>query len=208
MAQEIIVGFFVVMVLATLVWGTIGDHHRHVHHSIVILALLTPAVSFDFAKWDAITSEVWIFSVAYVLGHTLNLAFHYVWPTSNHAQSAEALVQCTFAVWATSLRYTIDPSLWYRGDLGTALFCFATIWVTLVVLMTIYQSELTSYHSDHFDFLRNPVRGRSNAAILTCAPPALGIALFVALSNLWFLLAGTLGWLVLRLGLAPDLNEA
>ncbi len=203
MPQDIFIGIFLLLVLATLIWGTIGPHHRHVHNSLIVVAMLTPVISFDLTKRADFPLELWLFCGAYLLGHTANSAYHYLWPEALHANSSEAMVQSVAAVWATSLRFSLDPELWYRGELGTVLFCIATIWSVLVVLMTIYQSELTSHARDDFDFLRNPFHNKSNAAILTCFPPALFLALFVALQQLWMVGAAIGSWILLRAVLRP-----
>ena len=107
-------------------------------------------------------------------------------------------------MWATVIRLNLDPTLWYRGTLGTVLFCVATIWVTLVVLCTIYQSELTSHPGDEFDVLQYALNSKSNAAILTCTPPTFLLALYVALQNTWLIVAVFGSWAVLRSILKPD----
>ena len=202
--QDVVIAFFALLVLGTLGWGTAGPRHRGVHNVLVVVALLTPLVSFDLARLGDLPVEVWVFCGAYLLGHGANAAFHYIWPEATHARSSEAIMQSSFAVWAVVIRMNLDPSIWYRGSLGTALFSVATIWVTLVVLCTVYQSELTSHARDEFDFLKYPLKTKSNAAILTCAPATLLLALYVAFQSPW-LLAGAAGsWIVLRAVLRPD----
>ena len=204
--QDIAIGLFIVIVLFTLAWGTSGPRHRGVHNILIVIALLTPIISFDLARTAELPTEVWLFSAGYVGIHSTSSAYHYLWPDAVHARSTEAIAQITFPLWAMGIRNHLDPSLWYRGDVGTILFCIATIWVTLVVLLTIYQSELTSHARDEFDFFRYPLNSKSNAAILTATPSTFLLALYVALGNPW-LIAGALGcWIAIRLVLQPDPN--
>jgi len=201
--QDIAIAVLTVLVVGTLVWGTSGPRHRGVHNLLLAVAVLCPLVSFDLTQSSAIPPEVWVFSGAYFLGQASNAAFHYIWPKAVHARSGEAIMQVTFAIWAMGIRVGLEPSLWYRGTVGTVLFCVSTIWVTLVVLCSIYQGELTSHARDDFDFFKLPLRSRGNAAILTCSPPTLLLALYVALQNPW-LIAGALGsWVTLRAVLRP-----
>lgn len=202
--QDIALGLFAAIVLFTLVWGTSGPRHRGVHNLLIVIALMTPFISFDMARASELPTEVWIFCGAYVVGHSASSATHYIWPESVHGRGSEAIMQSTFAVWAAVIRTGLDPSLWYRGTLGTVLFCTATIWVTLSVLTTLYQAELTGHARDEFDIMAKPLNTKSNAAILTCTPPTLLLALYVALQNPLFIAAAFASWGILRAVLRPD----
>lgn len=206
--QDVAVGLFALIVVGTLGWGTSGPRHRGVHNVLVVVASMIPFVAFDLSRAAELPTEVWAFCAAYVVGHSANAAYHYLRPEGIHANSGEAIMQVTFAVWAAVVRMSVAPELWYRGSLGTALFCLATIWVTLVVLVSLYQSELTSHARDAFDFLQEPLNSKSNAAILTATPATMMLALYVAFLNPWFIVAAFGSWVVLRVALTPDPTTA
>jgi hypothetical protein len=202
--QDIAIGAFIVVVLFTLAWGTSGPRHRGVHNILVLVAVMTPLVSFDLSRAAEIPAEVWVFCAGYFCIHAVSSAYHYIWPDAIHARSTEAIAQVTFPLWATGIRMNLDPSLWYRGDVGTVLFCVATIWVTLVVLVTVYQSELTSHARDEFDFFKYPLKSKSNAGILTATPSTFFLALYVALGSPWLIAGALASWTTMRLMLPPD----
>ena len=90
--QDLAIGLFALVVAITLVWGTTGPRHRGVHNVLIVVALMTPIVSFDLSRASEIPMEVWAFCGAYVVGHSLGSAYHYVYPEGIHANGTEAIM--------------------------------------------------------------------------------------------------------------------
>jgi hypothetical protein len=169
--------------------GVTRPVHNETHVLIIVTALFLPFVSFDLARLGDVPFSAWLFCGAFLLMQVVHTAFHYARPQAVHAVGPEILFQPIICVWVVLLRDSLDPTLWYRGLVGTFFFCLETLFLSLTVLMLIYMAELTSSPGDDIDLARQPWRTADNAAFLTATPTALMVTLAVVFRDPVWLVA-------------------
>jgi hypothetical protein len=201
--QDLIVAAYYVLASATIYRGVTRDFHNQTHLGILGLSLFTPFVAFDLGRLRDVPAEAWGVCAFFTGMQVAHTAFHRLRPTAPHAEGPEILFQPIVCIWAAVVRYDLDPTLWYRGDLGAFNFAFAVIFVSLAVLMTIYMGELTSAPGDQIDFARFTLNSRSNAAFLAAGGATLMTTLFVTFRNPAFLVAAVVAFAVTRAAIPP-----
>jgi hypothetical protein len=194
--------FFNVMILRAIT----GPRHVQTHILIVVTALFTPFIAFDWTQFGAVPAEAWIFCGAFVVIQAIHTAFHLLRPTAIHAHGPEILFQPLICLWVVELRYTLAPSLWYRGSLGLFVFCLETLFLSLGVLMFVYISRGTSIPDDMVDVKREPLTSEGNAAFFAASAAALMLTLFVVFRSPLWLLASVVAFAVVRALLGPELD--
>jgi len=201
--QDLVLLVYFVLFATTIYRGVTRPAHVPTHVLIVVTALFTPFVSFEWSRLGDVPAEAWAFCVAFVGMQVVHTAFHVSRPNEIHARGPEILFQPIVCIWVAVLRYELDPTLWYRGHLGVFFFCLGTLYLSLAVLMLIYVGEMTSSPADDIDLLRQPWRTRDNAAFLIGAASALMVTLFVTFQQPLWLLAAVVAFYAVRAALPP-----
>ncbi|HMV67112.1 MAG TPA: hypothetical protein PKA64_09695 [Myxococcota bacterium] len=191
------------ILFTTIVYrGVTGPRHTQTHVAIALSAPLTPLIAFDLGRLADVPWEAWAFCGAFVVAQIAHTAFHVLRPREIHANGPEILFQPIICLWATALRVQLDPSLWYRSEVGVFFFLVETLFLSLGVLMLIYMAESTSIPDDEIDLLRDPVTSRSNAAFLTAIGSTTMVTLYVTTLHPAWLLAAVAAFAALRAVLA------
>jgi hypothetical protein len=201
--QDLVLLVYFLLFSGTIYRGVTRPAHVPTHVLIVVTAMLTPLVSFEWARLSDVPAQAWAFCLAFVGMQIVHTTFHVSRPNEIHARGPEILFQPIVCIWVAVLRYELDPTLWYRGHLGVFFFCLGTLYLSLAVLMLIYIGEMTSSPSDDIDLLRQPWRSRDNAAFLIAAVTALMVTLFVTFQEPLWLLAAVAGFFAVRAALPP-----
>jgi len=203
--QDLVLVVYFVLFAVTIYRGVTRPAHVPTHVLIVVTALFTPFVSFDWARLADVPAEAWAFCLAFVGMQVAHTAFHVLRPAEVHARGPEILFQPIVCIWVAVLRYQLDPALWYRGHLGVFFFCLGTLYLSLTVLMLIYIGEMTSSPGDDIDLLRRPWRTRDNAAFLISAATAFMVTLYVTFQQPLWLAAAVVAFFGVRAALPPIL---
>lgn len=181
--QDLAALVWAVFLTGTVVWGTTGPRHLSTHVLLIGTALFTPLISFDLSRLRELPVEAWAIAAAMLgvqLTHTL---FHVRYPSAPHSRGPEILCQSMICLWAVSFAQRLDPSLWYRGQLGRFLFSMELVFVSFAVMVYIYVSEMTARPDDAIDFKQNTFRSRSNAAFLAASNAGLMVTLYATTSH-------------------------
>lgn len=201
--QDLILVAYFLLFNATVIGGITGPRHTLTHLLIVVTALFTPFISFDLSRLGDVPLDAWIFCAAFLVMQAIHTAFHVLRPHAIHAHGPEILFQPMIVIWVVALRYTIDPALWYRGNLGLFFFCLETLFLSLGVLMLNFIAELTSLPGDDVDVLKQPLSSKANAGFLTGVATTLMLTLFVVFGSPLWLLGATIAFTAVRMFLGP-----
>jgi hypothetical protein len=206
--QDLVAIVYVVLFHLTVLGGITGPRHVPTHLLIVLTGLFTPFVAFDWARLGDVPLEAWVFCGAFVLIQAIHTLVHMIWPPSIHARGPEILFQPLIVVWVVALRYTLDPTLWYRGELGVFLFCLETMFLSLGVLMLVYISQGTGMPGDDVDIVNDPLTSNGNSSFFTAVATTLMITLFVVFQDPLWLLGACAAFVAVKglLGPKPEVS--
>jgi hypothetical protein len=196
--QDVLIAAFVIISMVTVYGVARGRNHVASHVWILVSALFPPFICFRWDKLDQVPAQAWAVCATLIVAQCLYTAFHILRPKLTHARSPETFFQIGVAMWAVSVRHMADPDIWYRGWVGMLFFCFANVYISTAVLMSIYLGGAAELPTDRMNVPAYGPFAPGNAGLLAGSATAMMFTLWATFDNPLLLLGAGVAFATCR----------